>query len=227
MQSGDVIIIPPNTEHYWRVLESNSEIFSLQVNISRHGEGSRQDFVLLNRSITNHNFHIKSFSVFEGIIEQAIDEIFNRKPGYKNKVLYLIRIAFIELIRALLPKLHQPDISSQNFPPVRGESRKDIVDIINYYIQDNIDRQINLLEISNYVGLSIGYLNSLFKNETKTTINQAIINERLELACRHLKQTDRQIKDIATILGYNDVNYFYFQFKKRYGITPSAYRHTD
>jgi AraC-like DNA-binding protein len=222
-QSGDVIIIPPDTKHYWRVLEKDSEIFSLQVNISKHGEGSRQDFILLNKSIDNHNYRIKGFSAFESIIKQAIDEIFDRKPACRNKVVYLIRIAFIELIRVLLPVYSQCELQS-NFPPARGESKKDIVDIVDYYIQDNIDHPISLLEISNYVGLSIGHLNSLFKNETKTTINQAIINKRLALACRHLKQTDRQIKDIATILGYRDVDYFYFQFKKKYGMTPSQYR---
>jgi two-component system response regulator YesN len=87
-----------------------------------------------------------------------------------------------------------------------------------------MDRPISLSEISNHIGLSIGHLNYLFKSEAKITINQAIINKRLEWACRYLKQTDRQIKDIATLVGYNDVNYFYLQFKKKYGITPSEYR---
>ena len=223
IQSGDVIIIPPETKHYWTVLENDSDVFSFMVNISKHGDGARRDLALFNNSIKNHNYHIKSFGSFENIIRQVINEIIEQETACKEKVIYLIRIAFIELIRKLLPHFSQ-SISPRNFPPVRGENKKDIVEIVHYYIQDNMDRPISLSEISNHIGLSIGHLNYLFKSEAKTTINQAIINKRLEWACRYLKQTDRQIKDIATLVGYNDVNYFYLQFKKKYGITPSEYR---
>jgi two-component system response regulator YesN len=127
------------------------------------------------------------------------------------------------LIRALLPEFSR-NTFQRNHPPARGESEKDIVEIVYYYIQDNINRSISLREISEHVGLSIGYLNSLFKKETQTTINQTIINRRLEWACRYLKQTDRQSNEIAFLVGYKDVNYFYIQFKKKYGTIPTRYR---
>lgn len=223
LQPGDIIIIPPNTVHSWHVLEDDSGVFNFMVNISRHGDNSRRDLVALNESIRKHRYHIKAFAAFENIIRQIVAETIEQKAASQEKVLYLMRIAFIELIRKLLP-----DVSGKafprNFPPVRGENKKDIAEMVHFFIQDNIDRPITLEEISNYIGLSIGHLNFLFKNETHITINQAIISKRLEWACRYLKQTDRQIKDIATLLGYNDINYFYLQFKKKYGMTPSKYR---
>lgn len=225
LRSGDVIIIPPRTKHYWHVLEE-SDIFGFMINISRTGDNSRRDLALLYNSIKKHNYRIKNFSVFDEIIRQIINEALEEKAACKDKVLYLIRLAFVELIRVLLPEFSR-DTSQHNMPPARGENEKDIVAIVHYYIQDNINRPISLREISNYVGLSIGHLNFLFKKETKTTINQVIINRRLEWACRYLKQTDRQINDIATLLGYQDINYFYLQFKKKYGLTPSQYRRSN
>ena len=226
IQPGDIVIIPPNIKHSWHVLEKNSDIFSFMVNISTHGDGSRRDLVLLNNSIKNHDFCIKKFSNFDYIIRQIINETVEQKTACQDQVLCLIKMAFIELIRILLPKSPQ-NIYPRNFPPARGENKKDIVEMVYYYIQDNIDRSISLLEISNHIGLSIGHLNFLFKSEAKITINQAIINRRLESARRYLKQTDRQVKDIATLLGYNDVNYFYLQFKKKYGMTPTKYRKSN
>lgn len=226
VQEGDIIIIPPNMKHYWRVLEKDSDVFGFMVNISKHGEGARRDISLFNNSIKNHHYHIKNFSNFGNIIKEIIKEAIEQKNACNAKVLSLVRISFVELIRELLPDFSK-NISTRNFPPARGESTKDIVEMVYYYIQDNIAHPINLSQISNHIGLSIGHLNFLFKNETGITINQAIINRRMKWACRYLKQTDRQIKDIATMLGYQDVNYFYLQFKKKYGTTPSAYRHTD
>ncbi|MDD5134987.1 MAG: AraC family transcriptional regulator [Phycisphaerae bacterium] len=226
LHPGGIVIIPPKIKHYWRILEKDSDVFSFMINISKYGERSRCDLTLLNDSIKKHNYHINSFSKFEQIIRQIIDEAIEQQTACEEKVLYLIRIAIAELIRVLLPKTPK-NIFPRNFPPARGENKRDIAEIINYYIQDNMNRPISLLEISNHVGLSLGHLNFLFNSETKMTINQAIINRRLECACRYLKQTDRHIKDIATLVGYKDVNYLYIQFKKKYGLTPSQYRRSN
>lgn len=224
VQAGDVVIIPPHAKHYWRVLGADSEILSFMVHISKHGDGSRRDFSQFNDSIRRHLYCLRSFNDFEQIIQQIIAEIIDHKAAYKDKILYLIKIAFIELIRKLFPAgieirhLH-------NSPPARGGHPEDIVERIHYYIQDNIDHPITLREVSAYIGMSMGHLSHVFKMKTKTTINQTIINKKLEWSCRYLKQTDRQVKDIAALVGYNDANYFYLQFKKKYGVTPSLYRY--
>ncbi len=225
---GDVVIIPPDIKHYWEVTDEDVEIFSFMVNISTHGDGARRKLNQLNASIEKYHFHVKNFTAFEAIIKQIITEINDQKTACQEKTLFLTRLIFVELIRLLLP--HNSNIkktSPRNSPPSRGESKNDIIEIIDFYIQDNINRQISLLEISNHVGLSIGYLNSLVKKETGTTINQLIIIKRMAKACRYLKQTDRQVKDIAALLGYNDANYFHLQFKKVYGTTPAKYRSTN
>jgi AraC-like DNA-binding protein len=226
LHQGDLVIIPPNIKHYWEVLNENAEIFNFMINISTHGDGARRNLKQLNTSIEKYHYHIKKLPTFEQIIMQIINEATEQKTACREKVLYLTRIAFVELIRILLPKYYN-NISPHNVPPVRGEKKTDIVEIIDFYIQDNLNRQITLLEISKHVGLSIGYLNVLFKKETGTTINQLIINKRLAKACRYLKQTDRQVKDIATLLGYNDINYFYSQFKNKYKTTPAKYRNNN
>ena len=224
MKPGDVVIIPPHIRHCWLVKEKISEVFSFMIDVSKHGDNARHDLALLHDAVKNHTYYLKSFASFENIIREVITEAMEQKTACKEKVTYLIRVAFAELIRELLPDFSENNFL-HNFPSVRGEARKNIVEIIHYYIQDNIGHPISLKEISSHIGLSIGHLNSIFKSETGTTINQVIINKKLSTACRYLKQTDRTVKDIATLTGYDDVNYFYLQFKKKYGITPSQYRH--
>jgi AraC-like DNA-binding protein/quercetin dioxygenase-like cupin family protein len=226
VRAGDLIIIPPDVEHYWNVLEKGADVFGFMVNISKHGDGSRRDLSLLNDSIKKHNYRIRDFESFDSIIRQVMNEAVEQKTACKEKAVYLIRIAFIELIRTLLPGYSQSDLQS-NFPPARGDNKRDIVEIIYYYLQDNLNRPVTLKEISRYVGLSIGRLNVIFKKETGTSIHQEIITRKLNAACKYLRQTDRQIKDIATLVGYDDVNYFYLQFKKKLGTTPTLYRNAN
>ena len=224
MKPGDVVIIPPHIKHRWLVKEKASEVFSFMIGISKDDGSTKQDLSLLHDSINNHRYYLNSFGSFENIIQEVIVEAIEQKTACREKVIYLIRLAFAELFRRLLPDSNKNN-SAHTFPSVRGDASKNIVEIINYYIQDNIRHPISLKEISKHIGLSIGHLNSIFKRETGTTINQAIINKKMITACRYLRQTDRTIKDIATLTGYHSVNYFYLQFKKKYGITPSRYRH--
>ncbi len=221
-EAGDVLIIPPDVRHGWRVL-SESIVFSFMINISRCGDGTRRSLEALFQAIVNRNYRVRNFIEFNQIIQQMIDEISSPRKAYEDKVLYLMKIGFIELIRTLLPGA-TVNSTERNMPPIRGDKGKNIQEMVHLYIQDNINRAIILQEISDYVGLSSGYLNMLFKKENGITINQAIINKKMEWACRYLVQTDRQVKDIAALVGYDNVNYFYLQFKRKYGVTPSAYR---
>ncbi|MDD5598883.1 MAG: AraC family transcriptional regulator [Victivallaceae bacterium] len=224
LEAGDVVIIPPRIKHYWQILEEKAVVFSFMVYISRHGEGARRHLNSLLESVRKHNYCIKKSRNIEHLVKLIINEVCGQKTGCNENTIYLISQIFVEFLRVMLPDFHT-NKPPQSIPPARGENQKDIVEMIYYYIQDNMDRSISLNEISNYIGLSAKHLNFLFKNETGTTINQAIINRRLKWACRYLKQTDRQIKDIATSVGYRDINYFYLQFKKKYGMTPSRYRY--
>ena len=57
--------------------------------------------------------------------------------------------------------------------------------------------------------------------------NQSISNYlndiRLEEACNLLKQKDIQIKDISSLVGFENHQYFFVLFKNKYGETPRSY----
>jgi YesN/AraC family two-component response regulator len=63
-----------------------------------------------------------------------------------------------------------------------------------------------------------------FKKETGKTINEAILQFRLDRACKLLKNPRAVIADIAAETGFTDQNYFTRSFKQVFGITPSSYR---
>ncbi|GHU06537.1 hypothetical protein FACS1894147_13240 [Spirochaetia bacterium] len=63
-----------------------------------------------------------------------------------------------------------------------------------------------------------------FKRETGKTINEAILQFRLDKACNMLKKPGVSIADIAAETGFSDQNYFTRSFKQIFGITPSSYR---
>jgi methylphosphotriester-DNA--protein-cysteine methyltransferase len=59
------------------------------------------------------------------------------------------------------------------------------------------------------------------------TIGQYVLDQRLALACRRLRDTrlaGRTISSIAHDAGFGDLSYFNRTFRRRYGVTPSGAR---
>jgi len=93
------------------------------------------------------------------------------------------------------------------------------------YIDDNISSSnLNLVSVSDFVGLTPSYLSQLFKNAKNIGINNYITNKRIEKSKYLIKNTKMKIDDIAKNVGYNSACYFNQAFKKEVGISPTKFR---
>ena len=72
--------------------------------------------------------------------------------------------------------------------------------------------------------LSVSHMQKLFRQVYGVPIYHYIKEYRLEQAAVELSQSRRRITDIAMNAGYDSASKFSQAFKKRYGVTPSAYR---
>ena len=67
-------------------------------------------------------------------------------------------------------------------------------------------------------------LNALFKQTFCMTPHDYLINERLMHAKNLLLNTNLSIADIAAKTGFSGTMRFYVNFKRVFGMTPSAFR---
>lgn len=92
------------------------------------------------------------------------------------------------------------------------------------YIQCNYSRSLSVREIARYVGLDRSQLFRLFKISTDYSPQQYLIHYRTAKACELIANTDLNFEEIAHSVGFEYSSYFFRQFKKRAGLTPSEYR---
>ncbi len=92
------------------------------------------------------------------------------------------------------------------------------------YIISHLSEDLRLSDLADNVTLSVTGLCKLFKAETGMTLNEYLTTQRCKKAADLLSQTDFQIQEIGSHVGYNDNNYFVKVFKKVYNCTPSQYR---
>ena len=92
------------------------------------------------------------------------------------------------------------------------------------YIRSNIDRELLVTEIADYVALSPVYLTRAFKKATGSSLKRFIENEKIEAAKHLLTMTDLPVSVISGHVGYANYSNFTRSFKLLTGYTPSEYR---
>lgn len=92
------------------------------------------------------------------------------------------------------------------------------------YINENLDKDLTLVEIANTVGMSMYHFSRLFKQSTGLSPYQYVTNSRIEKAKRLLVQTEEAINQIGQQVGFPNQSHFTNVFRKAMGVTPKAYR---
>ncbi len=92
------------------------------------------------------------------------------------------------------------------------------------YIWDHYRSHITPDEIAAYCGLPRRSLERRFKKALGRTLMKEVMRQRLSKAGELLVTTEIPSVDIAARAGFMSPQYFNFQFKKKFGIPPKAYR---
>ncbi len=89
---------------------------------------------------------------------------------------------------------------------------------VNYYLTEPVQRAVQISKTPERT------LKRRFKAATGTTVIDYVQNLRLEEAKRLLETGDTAFDEIAACVGYQNPGFFRRLFKRRTGLTPSAYR---
>lgn len=92
------------------------------------------------------------------------------------------------------------------------------------YMDNHYYDKITLEKLAEMVYLSPSYLSRIFKKETGYTINEYLIQVRIEKAKRLLHRKDLRVTDVADAVGFDDQSYFTKVFRRMVGTTPLKYK---
>ena len=106
------------------------------------------------------------------------------------------------------------------------EGETDYAKFMKEYIEKNYGKYIRLKDLSVVAHLSSSRLSVLFREKYGTSFTNYLIDFRMKKAQEFLRETDKSIKDIASLVGYDDYMQFSKMFKKKVGMTQQQYKNT-
>ncbi|MDO6776162.1 MULTISPECIES: helix-turn-helix transcriptional regulator [unclassified Shewanella] len=103
-----------------------------------------------------------------------------------------------------------------------GSPEQQLVDKVKVYILNRYHHDITVADIVSAVGASRSYTMKNFKQLTSTTINQYLVNVRIEHAKSIL--LSKNVTETAYAVGFNNSAYFSTVFKKYTQLSPKQYQ---
>ena len=120
--------------------------------------------------------------------------------------------------------LHKPrqiiERASTEFFPTRTPWLSDAL----VYIRRHLGEGISADDVIARLGYSHTTVGKAFRREIGASVQQEIIRQRRERACRLLKETSLTAAEIADRCGYPSAQYFAHIFSKAFGTTPDDWR---
>lgn len=207
MVSGNIIITRPFEYHH----------------CIYHGDSSVKHFWILLSSDGN---------------EKILDLFFNRPLGKRN-LLVLPQKETDELIKLCFKMVENKNINGwekyNNFfnllsllnkadiPETGSDIYYDDVSVALKYINENIEKAIQIKELSEYSHVSINTLERHFKDNLGINPRAFIRKKQLANAVKLLSQ-GKSVAEACTNSGFSDFSSFISLFKKNYGVTPLKYK---
>lgn len=98
------------------------------------------------------------------------------------------------------------------------------VETIVRYVHEHLKEELNVRLLCTKFHISTNRLYEIFRDNLNCTVNEYIIDQRIELAKELLKSSEECAYAVAERVGIHNHTYFCRLFKKKTGVSPIEYR---
>lgn len=180
-------------------------------------ESDLQSLMLRQYIVMDAFISIISFGESLRIEKKELDE----ELGEVNEVMK--HIQSIASTREYLESLIRKIIMLRN--KISGRRYFDIIERAKQYISEHyMEEEISLNTVAATVNMSPSYFSTVFGQETGQTFVEYLTGVRMDKAKELLMCSNMRASDIGYEVGYKDLHYFSYIFKKNQGCSPKEYR---
>lgn len=233
--------------HNKKIMLEKGEIIFLNKDIIHSIEKSSNDDIIINFIIKPEFFDfILNLSERDNIIFSFLLKSIYLNKNNKGEYLYFKvsdEKGIQEILEKIIIEIYEPNImSSTTIKLLVGLLIVELIkkpNNIEVYSEDNYDNLITievlkyidknytnatLFEIAKTLKQPHYKISKLVKKQTNMTFKELLQEKRLNKAKQLLNETDISVVEIISLVGYENLTYFYKIFKEKYGYTPKNYK---
>ncbi|MCZ7646290.1 MAG: AraC family transcriptional regulator [Planctomycetota bacterium] len=216
VETGELAVIPHQTLHLERIADPARAYHLTWFCVAR-------DVVLIHFSrhdpvagfLWDPGARIVNCARICKLFLEATEEVVRREEGWDR----MVAANFAEIL--VLIARH---ISKHGVRPEGKAQQQDVIRLAKAHIEAHYAESLTLKGIASAVFLSPTYFSSLFSQTTGKNVFEYVQEVRLTEARRLLGQSSLQVKEVASMVGFETTSYFNRAFKRLIGKSPQEYR---
>lgn len=134
----------------------------------------------------------------------------------------IMQVTYIENIETLIKELIIEIEIALN--EIRSSGYKQVSTLAVEYIDRHFKESISLEDVAEHISMSKHYLSATFKKEIGINMSLYINQKKIEAAKKYIRSSDMKNKEIYSLIGFSNQQYFSKVFKKITGMTVKEYR---
>lgn len=197
---------------------SHSDLFSPFFTKNLHDSMEHhKDFLVFTpiEPDTSSSLALNGPEMLENLILLMVDELTHKQAGFK-----LITRGYLKRIFALL---ENKSIYKGQYVNLSKGSSQNLFREVRLYI-DRKKSRVTGAELEEAFHYGYPYISKIFHKYSGKTITSYIHDLLVKEAAKQLLETDRDIGEITTQLGFTNRAHFNQLFREKYGCSPKAYR---
>lgn len=206
-----VLFLPRQEQHYEYYGKDKTEVFWVHFTGGDVKNILRRFEIPLDENV----FYCGSSASYAALFKEMIHEFQTCRMSYQE----MLEMYFRQLL-VMVQRIRQEK------KPTMSSYLQDEMEYARRYFIDHYNEPINIDEFAQSRNMSISWFMRNFKQATKVSPMQYILNIRMNNAVSLLETTEYNVTEIAAIVGYDNPLYFSRVFKKIKGVSPSDYRKT-
>jgi AraC-like DNA-binding protein len=146
------------------------------------------------------------------LFQQVIDVVRTGRVGYNQ-----VAASITSQVLAAIYRISQEQVES-------GDPKIDFINEAKFLLRESLEEKVNMQHLIKRIPMSYSSFSKIFKETTGESPNQYHLHLRLAKAKDLLISTRLKIDEIAGQTGFTSIHYFSKIFKKKQGISPTAFR---
>ncbi len=224
VSEGELLFLGQNVEHEIAVSSETDiavnfiilpEFFDSPLAMLKYSNSPLKNFIIdslvAGKGKTSYmHFCVSDNHVIQNITESLIVTLMEDMPNKFAISGYTMGLMFLHLSNCTECLINQ------------SKSNSAVLEALRYV--DEHYREGNLSELAKKLHYDYSWLSHEIKRKTGKTYTDLVQDRRMSQAAFLLKNTDMNILDIATNIGYDNTSYFFTLFYKTFRKTPREYR---
>jgi AraC-like DNA-binding protein len=174
-------------------------------------------YIMLGKFIDEDNYYSTIEKVKETAKRYNLDEnkllsLYEKLPIISTKHLH----SAINILQLCITQ-----ILEKHFIKVKNLA---LIEEIHTYVLNNLSSPLFIEDICEKFYINRQKLHTLFKKHFNDSVKHFIITQRIEQAKKLLLESDKNVSEIAEIVGFDNYNYFIRIFKNIVGLPPLQYK---